>query len=109
MQGTLKAPIKAIFVTYFLGFWTPIWAHMLIWAHMGPYGPSLAQKDLVLANHLLTYHVAAPDLNKRHVNVDEGRQQGARNEMFEPCGHLYSMWSTNTGLRLLLKTGSQAH
>ena len=32
-----------------------------IWANMGPYGPFWAQKGPVLTNHLLTYHVTAPD------------------------------------------------
>ena len=46
MQGTLKAPIKAIFLRIFLDFsgpYGPIGAHMgpygPIWAHMGLYGP----------------------------------------------------------------------
>ena len=32
-----------------------------IWARMGPHGPFLAQKGPLLTNHLLTYHVAAPE------------------------------------------------
>ena len=40
----------------------PYGYHMsFISAHMGPYGPFLVQKGLVLTHHLLTYHVTAPD------------------------------------------------
>ena len=31
-------------------------------AHTGPHGPIWAQKGPVLTNHLLTYHVAAPEI-----------------------------------------------
>ena len=34
-----------------------------IWAHLNPYGFFWAQKGPVLTNHLLTYHVTAPELN----------------------------------------------